>query len=214
MSDCLAVPEGHQPGQQLPHTHWLYWAKLPAEDFPAAPIASLLQQEQQRKQEPGRQQPPPRDVLPGACCITTLLRSLVQQLSDAVPGAFQGTAGGATGQGRAPEQQAALQAAVVRIEQSVQPQHAAWVRQLLAEVCHADWRQHQQTYLSVVSGVRDAVLSLAVYKLLLLLFPCCIVSLWCCLAAALMCKVAPASPGLVWLVQGETRARQTAIAWT
>lgn len=77
LSGLAALPAAQpQPGQQrqLPHSHWLYWPQRAADDFPAAAIPAAAGGSQQ--------------VLPGACDLSCLVRSLVQQLSDAVPTAF------------------------------------------------------------------------------------------------------------------------------
>jgi hypothetical protein len=79
LAGLAALPAAQpQPGQQqqvqLPHSHWLYWTLLPADAFPAAAIQSAAGSSQ--------------GVLAGACDISCLVRSLVQQLADAVPAAF------------------------------------------------------------------------------------------------------------------------------
>lgn len=144
LSDCGAGPAA-QGGQQHPHRHWLYWAKLPADDFPVAAMAAP------RDARVGGDSSSSRlSLVAGACDLTTLKRSLLQQLFDAAPGAFKGPAAGP----REPAAQAALQAAadaiLLRVRQSGSA-HGPWVQEALTHFMHAGWRQQQETYLRLVS---------------------------------------------------------------
>lgn len=158
LTKLTALPAGYQPGQTQPHTHWLYWPRLQADDFPATAINSSSHQQQQQQA-----------VLPGACDINSLVRSLAQQLSDAVPGAFSGPVGRPAAAGAADtsedqashqqqqqrqqqQQQEELQAAADSILSRVRAgKHTAWVQELLAHVIQPGWQQHQQKYLRLVS---------------------------------------------------------------
>jgi hypothetical protein len=156
LAKLTALPAGHQLGDHPPHNHWLYWPRLQADDFPATAISSSHQQQQA--------------VLPGACDINSVVRSLAQQLSDAVPGAFSGPVGrpAVAGAADSPENQASHQQQQQRQQQQRQDmqaaadsiidrvrahssKHAAWVQELLGHINQPDWRQHQQTYLRLVS---------------------------------------------------------------
>lgn len=185
LSGLAALPPAQpQPGQQrqLPHSHWLHWTQLPADDFPAAAIPAAAGGGQQ--------------VLPGACDLSCLVRSLVQQLSDAVSAAFvmaparrPSPAAAAAGSAATPcpaavdaaaaddisrgpassssisqqqqeqqqqrqssDVQAAAKQIVARVRASSGSQHAAWVEELLAPMLVPNWRQKQQTFLRLVSS--------------------------------------------------------------
>lgn len=159
-----ALPDNHQPGvTPLPHTHWLYWARLQADDFPAAAFA------------PSNQQQHHQDVLPGACDVNSLVRSLAQQLSEAGSASQAGAsavlaaepaaaADAAEAQAnstmeqkqQSEEQSPGLQETVTAIVRRVAAKHgsrhARFVQELLTSLTRPDWRQHQQTYLRLVSG--------------------------------------------------------------
>lgn len=189
LSGLAALPPAQpQPGQQqqLPHSHWLYWAQLAADDFPAAAIPEAAGSSLQ--------------VLPGACDLSCLVRSLVQQLSDAVPAAFvmaparraspaaaapagvdaaagdvsESHASSSISQQQQEQQrqqstdlQAAAKQIVARVRASSGSQHAGWVEELLGPMLAPNWRQKQQTFLRLVSTVPTG----ACGKRLLLEFP-------------------------------------------
>lgn len=203
-----------QPGQQqqqqrtLPCTHWLYWLWVPAEDFPAAAAvwipqksnsngglddsiqvacqdvssASTSSSSSPRAGEGAAQ--PPASVVAGACDITTLRRSLLQQLFAAAPTAFDGPAASAvarpapdlqkqlsstysglqpsgsqllpttTSVGRDALRQS-LDAAQATILGRVPPQHVPFVNNLLVEMRETSWLQTQQRFLMLVGCWHD-----------------------------------------------------------
>jgi hypothetical protein len=106
----MAAPSGNDNGgssisggQGLPPS-WMFWAQQQdAGHFPAAAIAATGGGSQQ-------QQP-----VAGACDLTTLRRSLVQQLHEACPSAFHSAAAASTSGDADRQQQQELQAASQRI---------------------------------------------------------------------------------------------------
>lgn len=116
LREVTALPANHQPGQPLPVQHFLFFVGQPAEHFPAGamkPCHATPQADPSSTSSgsngssgntgsthtSGGLQQPPQSLVAGACDITHLMRSLVQQLYDACPAAFKGCAQAAADEG-------------------------------------------------------------------------------------------------------------------
>lgn len=191
--DQLRSREPHQQQAQplLPHTHWQYWLQFSAEDFPASatrapqkPDSSQAPQtvaatcdssssrgcNSQQADSTGQQ---PVAIVAGACDITILKRSLVQQLYNAAPAPFKGPAASAL---KAPlkgssSSQSAQQAVTEGLQPAssseqrrnrlsntrdqillrVAPGHKGFVAGLVSDILQDQWMQKQQKYLRLVS---------------------------------------------------------------
>jgi len=185
-------PHQQQAQPLLPHTHWQYWLQFSAEDFPAS--ATRAPQKPDSSQAPeteaaacdsssssrgcNSQQADstaqqPVAIVAGACDITIIKRSLVQQLYNAAPAPFKGPAASAL---KAPlkgssSSQSAQQAVTEGLQPAnsseqrrnrlsdtsnqillrVAPGHKGFVAGLLSDILQDHWMQKQQKYLRLVS---------------------------------------------------------------